>query len=255
MIRGGTTYRILSDHLGSPRLVVDTSTGAIAQRLDYDDWGRVLQDTAPGLQPFGFAGGLYDSGTGLVRFGARDYDQQVGRWTARDPIGFRGRGENLFAYALLDPINRFDWTGTRTTIIIVRDFGVGTHAAAHLDKGPGGDQLLYDPAGGFVPPGSGRRSGDIFSGNEADLDSYIAYHEATGSTVETFVFDTTPEQESLIGAKAIRIGGVSAPFCSLAVSSAITGIGPFEQLPGPGLLSLFPGILAQRVRTLVHAPR
>jgi hypothetical protein len=29
-------------------------------------------DTAPGLQPFGFAGGLYDSDTGLVRFGARD---------------------------------------------------------------------------------------------------------------------------------------------------------------------------------------
>jgi YD repeat-containing protein len=57
MIRCGRTYRILSDHLGSPRLVVDTSTGAIAQRLDYDEWGRMLQDTAPGLQPFGFAGG------------------------------------------------------------------------------------------------------------------------------------------------------------------------------------------------------
>ena len=30
--------------------------------------------TQPGLSPFGFAGGLYDDDTGLVRFGARDYD-------------------------------------------------------------------------------------------------------------------------------------------------------------------------------------
>ncbi|MDS4031603.1 MAG: hypothetical protein RKO66_16235 [Candidatus Contendobacter sp.] len=30
-------------------------------------------DTSPGFQPFGFAGGLYDKDTGLVRFGARDY--------------------------------------------------------------------------------------------------------------------------------------------------------------------------------------
>lgn len=30
--------------------------------------------------------GLYDSDTGLVRFGARDYDSMVGRWTARDPV-------------------------------------------------------------------------------------------------------------------------------------------------------------------------
>jgi YD repeat-containing protein len=78
MIQGGTTYRILSDHLGSPRLVVNTTTGAIAQRLDYDEWGRVLQDTAPGLQPFGFVGGIYDAGTRLVRFGARDYGPEVG---------------------------------------------------------------------------------------------------------------------------------------------------------------------------------
>ena len=41
--------------------------------MDYDAFGRVLADTAPGFQPFGFAGGLYDHDTGLVRFGARDY--------------------------------------------------------------------------------------------------------------------------------------------------------------------------------------
>jgi len=54
------------------------------QRLAYDEFGRVLGDSNPGFQPFGFAGGLYDADTGLVRFGARDYDAYTGRWTARD---------------------------------------------------------------------------------------------------------------------------------------------------------------------------
>jgi uncharacterized protein RhaS with RHS repeats len=73
------TYRLLSDHLGSPRLVLNTGDGTVAQRIDYDEFGRVLTDTNPGFQPFGFAGGLYDRDTGLVRFGARDYDPLTGR--------------------------------------------------------------------------------------------------------------------------------------------------------------------------------
>ena len=74
MVTGGVTYRIFSDHLGSPRLVVNTSSGQIVQRMDYDEFGNVINDTNPGFQPFGFAGGLYDQDTKLVRFGARDYD-------------------------------------------------------------------------------------------------------------------------------------------------------------------------------------
>lgn len=111
MVKGGVTYRLLTDHLGSVRLVVNSSTGAIAQRLDYDAWGRVTQDTSPGFQPFGFAGGLYDAQTGLVRFGARDYDAEAGRWTAKDPIGFAGGDMNLFRYVLGNVINVGDPKG------------------------------------------------------------------------------------------------------------------------------------------------
>jgi len=86
MVQWSTTYRILSDHLGSVRLVINTSTGAVAQRIDYDEFGNITSDSNPGFQPFGFAGGLSDADTGLTRFGARDYDAPTGRWTAKDPI-------------------------------------------------------------------------------------------------------------------------------------------------------------------------
>ncbi len=111
MIKSGITYRIISDHLGSPRLVIDTSTGLPAQIMEYDSFGNVISDTNPEFQPFGFGGGLYDPDTKLVRFGARDYDAETGRWTAKDPIRFAGSDTNLYGYALNDPINSLDPTG------------------------------------------------------------------------------------------------------------------------------------------------
>ena len=45
MIKGGVTYRLITDHLGSVRMVVDIATGAVAQQIDYDVWGNVLADS------------------------------------------------------------------------------------------------------------------------------------------------------------------------------------------------------------------
>jgi RHS repeat-associated protein len=111
MLKDGVTYRFILDHLGSPRLIVNTATGQVVQRIDYDEFGRVLTDTNPGFQPFGFAGGLYDSDTRLVRFGGRDYDAEIGRWTAKDPIGFMGGATNLYEYVYSDPLSSIDANG------------------------------------------------------------------------------------------------------------------------------------------------
>jgi RHS repeat-associated protein len=111
MVRGADTYRLVTDHLGSVRLVVKVSDGTVAQRIDYDEWGVVTSDTSPGLQPFGFAGGLYDADTKLVRFGARDYDAEAGRWTRKDPIRFEGGQSNIYVYCYGDPVNWVDPTG------------------------------------------------------------------------------------------------------------------------------------------------
>jgi RHS repeat-associated protein len=111
MIKGGATYRIISDELGSPRLVIDVGTGAIVQRMDYDEFGNVVMDTNPGFQPFGFTGGIYDRSTGLTHFGAREYDATTGRWISRDPLLFDGGDTNLYGYVQNNPLNLIDPAG------------------------------------------------------------------------------------------------------------------------------------------------
>ncbi|QOV33309.1 SMP-30/gluconolactonase/LRE family protein [Streptomyces ferrugineus] len=110
--KSGQIYRIVTDHLGSPRLVINTATGKVAQRLDYGPWGDVVHDTQPGFQPFGFAGGHYDPGTELIRYGVRYYDPPSGRWTTKDPMGIVGESVNRYLYCANNPVNRIDPNGT-----------------------------------------------------------------------------------------------------------------------------------------------
>ena len=111
MRMGGATYYLSYDQVGSLRLVADGS-GNVVKRISYDSFGNILEDTNPSLTiPFGFVGGLHDRDTGLVRFGYRDYDPEVGHWTAKDPIGFAGGDTDLYGYCMNDPVNFADWPG------------------------------------------------------------------------------------------------------------------------------------------------
>lgn len=105
IVKSGTTYRVVTDHLGSVRLIVNASSGAVAQRMDYDEFGNITYDSNPGFTPFAFAGGLYDIHTKLIRFGARDNDVVTGRWVSKDPLLFAGGSVNLYQYCSSDPVN------------------------------------------------------------------------------------------------------------------------------------------------------
>ncbi len=93
-------------------MVMAAATGEVVQELDYDARGRVTKDTRPGFQPFGFAGGLYDPESGLVRFGQREYDPSLGQWTSQDPLSIEGGDDDLYRYASGDPVNFTDPSGT-----------------------------------------------------------------------------------------------------------------------------------------------
>ncbi|HEY3496765.1 MAG TPA: RHS repeat-associated core domain-containing protein, partial [Polyangiaceae bacterium] len=109
--RGGSTYRVISDELGSPVFVVNVANASdVPFRASYSSFGTVIGSGLDWM-PFGFAGGIGDIHTGLVRFGARDYDPTLGRWTAKDPLRFDGKQVNLYAYVANDPVNGRDPSG------------------------------------------------------------------------------------------------------------------------------------------------
>ncbi|MCP4024210.1 MAG: RHS repeat-associated core domain-containing protein [Desulfobacteraceae bacterium] len=108
MEKDGQTYYLAYDQVGSLRAVSD-SAGNVVKQIEYDTFGYILTDTDPLFEiPFGFAGGLHDQHTGLVRFGYRDYDPDTGRWTAKDPILFAGGDTDLYGYVLNNPVNWVD---------------------------------------------------------------------------------------------------------------------------------------------------
>ncbi|MBN2282420.1 MAG: hypothetical protein JXO48_00860 [Deltaproteobacteria bacterium] len=111
MNRGGNTYYLIYDQVGSLKIVADAS-GTVIKAIDYDSFGNIISDSNPAFEiPFGFAGGLHDRDTKLVRFGYRDYDPDTGRWTTKDPILFAGGDTDLYGYCLNDPVNALDPEG------------------------------------------------------------------------------------------------------------------------------------------------
>ncbi|NLT49325.1 MAG: RHS repeat-associated core domain-containing protein, partial [Ignavibacteria bacterium] len=133
--------------------------------IEYDEFGNISsllnENSLPAaakrrkeFTDFGFAGGIYDADTKLVRFGARDYDPEIGRWTAKDPIGFGGGQSNFYEYCLNDPINAVDVNGLQGI-----DIGA-TGKIAHKIILPV-IQARYGPSAdiNYSIPGGGRNGG------------------------------------------------------------------------------------------------
>jgi len=160
----------VSDQLGSVRLIVNIADSTdVLFAANYSAFG--IQEVLTGVSevvPFGFAGGMLDEATGLVRFGARDYDPGVGRWTSKDPIRTAG-GMNLYAYVDGDPVQTGDplglyglfggWTGNLTAFFLnfnKSSLGFAPFRTASCADGPEGD-VEGDGFGFSVPPQAVRR--------------------------------------------------------------------------------------------------
>jgi len=238
LIRGGVAYRLLTDQVGSVRLVVNAGTGEVVQRLAYDTWGRVLEDSNPGFQPFGFAGGLYDRDTGLLHFGMREYDPETGRWISRDPLLFGGGQMNFFAYAGNDPVNRSDPAGLVS--IEVTGFAVAG----------GGIKLSFDAEGISICGEIGLGVGvgvavDPAEGIDGDSTSIIAEISAEKGPLSGGVKGELDD----CGRLSVEGKGCFGPFCAKGKKTfGKDGIEGGGEVAGNGLLKHVTDLLKEAVK-------
>jgi len=103
------TYYYHADGLGSITSLTNVS-GNVVQTYSYDSFGNITQ-TGSISQPYAFTSREYDSETGMYFYRARYYDPKVGRFVTKDPIGFAGGDENLYAYVGNNPVIWIDPSG------------------------------------------------------------------------------------------------------------------------------------------------
>ncbi len=88
--------------------------GTLLAVYQYDPYGNLTSSTGSVTNPWRFAGGYFDSSTGLYKYGTRYYNPGFGRWSQQDPV----RGQlndptslNRYLYASDDPVNFTDPSG------------------------------------------------------------------------------------------------------------------------------------------------
>ena len=96
------------DQVGSTRMITD-SKGKVVASYSYDAYGNQTASHGSISQPFGFAGQLVDSESGLIYLRGRYYDPATVQFTSADPLS--GLTRQPYAYAHDDPQNRVDWNG------------------------------------------------------------------------------------------------------------------------------------------------
>ena len=156
-VTGGTSKYFLQDHLGSTAGIVD-SGGSVTDSNSYDSFGNASNGSF--TSRYQFTGRENDPLTGLQFNRARFYDQNLGRFTSEDPIGFLGGDFNLYGYTKNSPLRAIDPMGRDIVGIAVGGSGgIGAH-----DGVAASGSTMY----GFSGPG-------IFSDGQFDAGTASSY--------------------------------------------------------------------------------
>lgn len=101
----------LADRLGSVRDILNASTQAVGDHLDYDGFGNRTETASSYGDRYKWTGREYDPDTSFQYNRARFYDSARGRWAQEDPKGFQAGDPNLYRYAGDDPVMFTDPSG------------------------------------------------------------------------------------------------------------------------------------------------
>ncbi|WP_252510148.1 RHS repeat-associated core domain-containing protein [Acinetobacter oleivorans] len=113
-------YYIVTDHLNTPRRLVDGVTHAVVWSWDSTAFG-VGNPTGSITFNLRFPGQYYDVGTNQFYNHNRFYNPELGRYMEPDPIGLEG-GLNPYAYAGSNPVMNVDLSGL--SLRQMDDFGL-----------------------------------------------------------------------------------------------------------------------------------
>jgi len=111
-----------NDGFGDIVRLFDSDKNRLAE-LQYDAWGNIKRIVDPGnhFEFWGYRGGILDTNSQLLLFGARWYDPRLGRWISEDPMLNTNTLSdiifeilNLYIYSRNDPINKVDISGLST---------------------------------------------------------------------------------------------------------------------------------------------
>ena len=102
----GKPYATTIDVQNTIRQIIDYKTGEVAFENSCDAFGNGITDKIP----YAYVGKRYDASTGLVYFGKRFYDPNLGRWLTQDPAGPIDHS-NLYQYVYNNPYKFQDPNG------------------------------------------------------------------------------------------------------------------------------------------------
>ena len=115
MTYNGTVYYYTTNLQGDV-ISLERADGGGGAQYAYDAWGNIIamSGTLAELNPLRYRGYVYDQETGFYYLNSRYYDPAVGRFINPDAaIGQVGniKGNNMFTYALNNPVMYSDLTG------------------------------------------------------------------------------------------------------------------------------------------------
>ena len=122
VVSGSSICYHLKDHLGSIRAIVDGS-GRLLEENDYYAFGHRhprSEQAQSSANRFKYNGKELQTvgGLGYLDYGARMYDQSLGRWFTTDPLSEKYYGLSPYVYCGNNPINAVDLCGDSITTVV-----------------------------------------------------------------------------------------------------------------------------------------
>jgi RHS repeat-associated protein len=272
LYRSGKFLAVHTDHLGTPRKMVDNANQTVWQ-WPYSAFGDnaptgILKPTTSAPAAFvslpaqagsgtttasllalssptqinnlRMPGQYFDKESNLHYNTYRTYQPAQGRYTQNDPIGLQG-GWNRMIYAYSDGINGYDPLGLDVCLLTTRNrVGIGSHSALYISSPK---PVIYDPSGSYAFS----KTGEEFAyGPLADINKFKDFHKKLdGHTTDVSCRKTSPEEDKKIYEKALEQDQGYGPVCSRRISDVLSGSPSF---PGVSPGTWFPGNLARQFK-------